>query len=436
MKLFDRYNIEHNFPRGVFLPPLGEIPPLQISSVKELSAKLHIPIVPDNSGRYEIKTASAEQVDAGALLACGLVNVFSPCSGKMAGLTQCFLPGRGECPAVIFQPEQRAFPALYDDDTPQAINPDSVSPEQIIEQIRQAAIVSLTGEPLADILTALRQQPVAAVLANAAPQEPQLNSPAAILSCYPEKVYAGLAIVRHVLQARAALLAYPWHLDIDRDFAEIWNVAAVPVSEKYPQYHPQALSQTLRRRGIIQSREMNAIFDIQSLALIERAVMAHLPAAARIVTLAGAAAHRPGHYLVPIGFALTELLTLAGLDPEEIVVIAGGSLTGQALDPQRTVIGPWDQNYTVMAKEQMGAAAGRAAFTQPQRCIRCGRCVEFCPALLDPARLNDLIETGKVRQARREGLADCLHCGLCSYCCPAKLNIHENIIMSQNSSPY
>lgn len=433
MKLFDRYNIEHNFPRGVFLPPLGEIPPLQINSVRELSPELHIPIVPDDSGRFECKAAKAGPVAAGTLLACGMINVFSPCSGKMAGLTQCFLPGRGECPAVIFQPDPAGSITLYTDNTPQAVAPDSVSAQHIIGQIRQAAVTAPGSGALADILTALRQQPVAAVVANAAPQEPQLNTPAAILSSFPEKVYAGLAIVRHVLQAERALLAYPWHLDVDRDFADIWNVTAVPVSEKYPQYHPQALSQTLRRRGIIQSRQVNAIFDIQTLALIERAVMAHQPAAARIVTLAGHAAHRPGHYLVPIGFAVTELLNLAGLDADETIVIAGGSLTGQALDPQRTVIGPWDQSYTVIAKEQLGSPAGGAAFTQPQRCIRCGRCVEFCPALLDPARINALIETGNIQQARREGLSRCLHCGLCSYCCPVKLNIHENIIMAANS---
>lgn len=424
MKLFDRYNIEHNFPRGVFLSPIGEVPSLDIIIPEIKSQTLFVPVIPDARGNYELIAPESAHVTSGELLATGLSRVLSPCGGRLDSIGSCYVPGFGNSPAYCLRTDPNACISMFLEHTGHGIFPTDAASEHVLGQIRDAGIICANGRLLSDYLSELSETHIAILIANASPPEPDFNTPAAILKNYPEKVYAGLAILRHVLGATTSMLAYPWSMTIDNEYAEMWAVKTVQVSDKYPQYHPRTLLETLRRRRLIDKQQYssNVVFDIQTLALVEQAVMANQPMTARIVTVAGNAADRPGHYLLPVGTAISDLLSIAQVCDDCKCVIAGWSLTGRAIDPTRTVVGPNCESFTVMKQ---------ASTTSPDRCTRCGRCIEFCPAALDPSKINELIEYGNFDKAQRYGLDKCLNCGLCSYCCSAGLKIHENIKMAK-----
>ena len=65
----------------------------------------------------------------------------------------------------------------------------------------------------------------------------------------------------------------------------------------------------------------------------------------------------------------------------------------------------------------------------PNECIRCGKCISFCPAKLSPVLIKDSInniENLKELQANK-----CIECGLCSYICPSKINVREYVIKAK-----
>jgi len=68
------------------------------------------------------------------------------------------------------------------------------------------------------------------------------------------------------------------------------------------------------------------------------------------------------------------------------------------------------------------------AFIPPeQNCIRCGICVEHCPAGLIPTELNaDIMRENSASFLLHNGL-DCIECGSCSYICPAKRRLSQAI---------
>ena len=58
-------------------------------------------------------------------------------------------------------------------------------------------------------------------------------------------------------------------------------------------------------------------------------------------------------------------------------------------------------------------------------CLRCGKCVEVCPAKISPVMIRDhLKDPGYL--SRLQPLK-CVECGLCSYICPAKIRVRESV---------
>lgn len=423
MKLFNRYNIERNFPRGVFLEPLGKIPPFEIRPLTGYKGELFVPIASEEKECYDILKQDGSVVMANDLLLEKPVSVFSPCGGTIHSLERVYVNYLGLCRAFCIKPDREFESHSYGRHGNISFNPYETDSSYILGMLDNAGIFCNDGRLLVDVLRGLSASKIDVVVANASPPEPDINTPAAILNTFPEKVYAGLAILRHLLAAKRTLLAYPCDIEIDTDFADMWQVQTVEVSEKYPQYHSVTLSKTLHRRKIIQKTEKCAVFDIQTLALVERAVFAHLPLTERIVTIAGDAVEDPGHYIVPVGLPVSDLLSFAGVEYYD-AVISGRSLTGTLIEPGRTVVGPFCESFTVLKN---------IPHRTSNCCNRCGRCIEFCPVKLDPIGLNDLIEKRDFETAVSYGLFDCIECGLCSYCCCSGLKIMDNIRMAKRT---
>ena len=421
MKLFDRYNIERNFPRGVFLAPMGEIPSLEIRPLTGYKGELFVPAASWEKEIFENLVTDGSAVNARDTLIENPVPAFSPCNGTVRSLEHVYVNYLGLCRAFCIRPEKEIESRSYAKHGNIAFNPAETDSSYILGMLDNAGIFCSDGRLLTDILKQLSESRVDVVIANASPPEPDINTPAAILKAYPEKVYAGLAIVKHILSAQRAVLASPYGMEMDSDFADMWQVQAIEVSEKYPQYHARPLVKTLRRRKYVARSEQCAVFDIQTLALIERAVFASLPLTERIVTVAGDAVAEPAHYIVPVGLPVSDLLAFAGVEYYG-AVISGRSLTGTVVDPGRTVVGPFCESFTVIKNMPERVS---------NRCNRCGRCIEFCPVKLDPIRLNDLVEARDFDKAESYGLFECIECGLCSYCCSAGLKILDNIRMAK-----
>jgi len=58
---------------------------------------------------------------------------------------------------------------------------------------------------------------------------------------------------------------------------------------------------------------------------------------------------------------------------------------------------------------------------QEMPCIRCGACIDVCPAQLQPQRLLQQLRADDFEQADAEGLFDCSECGRCDIVCPSRI---------------
>ncbi|MDQ7010544.1 MAG: 4Fe-4S dicluster domain-containing protein, partial [Mariprofundaceae bacterium] len=69
----------------------------------------------------------------------------------------------------------------------------------------------------------------------------------------------------------------------------------------------------------------------------------------------------------------------------------------------------------------MGNESMAEAHPEPQPCIRCGHCVEVCPAGLVPNELARFCKHDQFDKAQDYQLFDCIECGCCSYVCPSNI---------------
>ncbi|MBN1765888.1 MAG: 4Fe-4S dicluster domain-containing protein [Sedimentisphaerales bacterium] len=433
MGLISFSKVDHDFEGGIYLSPIGEEPALDaIETVDIYEGDLFLPLTAGSTSMQMIvdigqtveKNTPVARSDTGHC-------VYVPCVGTLAETTTVWVDGQPDQPAVRFKhgSEQACVEAITAQALPEPILPAKIVQDEaqrlaVLHLLERSGLTVDGGELLVSRLQRLqRQGNIKMVVANATPLEPALNTPLAILESMPAEVFAGLAIIKAWLGAEEAVVAYPHHFDINHEAAEHWQVRCLPVSEKYPQARPESVLRTLQKqRHLPPGRQTDipaVVFDIQLLLQVERIIMTGALPVDRIVTICGDGVAKPGHFLVPVGLPLNYLLKQALIRDDAECVIAGGILCGMALDPEKSVIGPGSQYITVIHRLPRSAA---------QECIRCGWCIDDCPAGIDPARLWQLSREKKTAQAAQIGLDRCIECGICSYICPAHLPLMQKII--------
>ncbi len=436
MGIFTQAKIDRDFTGGIYLPPLGEIPSLDQIETVEYRGPLLLPLYLGSASPMQMVLESGQRISRNRTIARGASGqcLFAPRAGILGPQTTAWIGHQPHQPVITLLPLSQ----LDRIDEPQNNEPLKTNPfnslaaahsqlqrkQKVLEVILEAGLLDPSqGRLFAEILRNLESHPVTTVIANATPLEYEINTPLAILRHFPEQVFAGLAILKTWLGADQAVMAYPNYFPIDKSIARQWQVRCVPVSEKYPQGTSHSVFGTLKKQGVLKRRQKNTsavVFSIQLLRQIERAVLAGRKPTERIITICGDGVAKPSHFLAPLGMPLMELLHAAQIHDHARCVALKSSLTGDPIDPENAVISSLSESFIVLQQ---------VVHPQPQRCLRCGRCIEYCPAQIDPARLLQLAEAGRFPLAVQMGAHSCIECGICSYLCPSHLRIMEHIRM-------
>lgn len=128
-----------------------------------------------------------------------------------------------------------------------------------------------------------------------------------------------------------------------------------------------------------------------------------------------------------LGTPFAELITESGGYQDGVQrLIMGGPLMGFALHDDRVPV-------TKATNCILAAGAEDLALEQPAMpCIRCGACMDVCPADLLPQQLYWHARAKEFDKAQDYHLFSCIECGCCSYVCPSRIPLVQYYRYAKN----
>ncbi len=352
------------------------------------------------------------------------VPVHAPTSGTVSAITPHITAhpsGLAEL-CVIIQPDgedrwcERAPVADYR----------QLATSELIQRIHQAGIAGLGG---AGFPTASKLQGgmngVETLILNAAECEPYITADDRLMQEHADQVIEGTQILRHLLQPKLTLIGIEDNKPeaiaaLKLALHDQPGIALRVVPTKYPSGGAKQLTKILTGKEVPHGKHSSAIGvlmqNVGTAFAIKRAIVDGEPLIERVVTLTGEALSQPGNLWARIGTPVQHLLKFAGFQPQaQQMVVMGGPLMGFTLPALNVPI-------VKISNCILAPSVSEMALQEPeQSCIRCGLCVDACPAGLLPQQLYWFSRGEEHEKARNHNLFDCIECGACAFVCPSNI---------------
>ncbi|AWK14330.1 electron transport complex subunit RsxC [Candidatus Fukatsuia symbiotica] len=326
-----------------------------------------------------------------------------------------------------------------------------LSAQQLLERIHHAGIAGLGGAgfPSATKLTSALENNHTLII-NAAECEPYITADDRLIQEHADEIVVGIRILLHILQPMqvligiednkvAAIAALKQALSKEEatqlqsmqlqtgklqtaqpPMTQPQNIQLRVIPTKYPSGGAKQLTKILTGMEIPRGKHSSSIGvlmqNIATVVAIKRAIIDGEPLIERVVTLTGDALTSPGNFWVRLGTPVRHLLAQAGFQAQpRPILIMGGPLMGFTLPSQ-------DVPIVKISNCILAPDTTEIALSEPEQpCIRCGICVDACPAGLLPQQLYWFSRGAEHEKARDHNLFDCIECGACAYVCPSHI---------------
>jgi len=361
-------------------------------------------------------------------------SVHASASGKVIKIEEHPIPhpsGMGR-PCIFIEPDGKDTPDESLEPMPDYRNTD---PSAIRERIRICGIVGLGGAVFPSFIKMARDQrnPIDTVILNGIECEPYLTNDHRLMLEKPEEILRGMDIIMHAVNAKHGIIAIednkPDAVAIIRDTLNGMSGNGIDTSQitvhvlptRYPQGGEKQLIYALTGKEIPAGRLPLHIGmlcqNVGTAKAIHDAVFLGQSLTKRIVTVSGDAVPQPGNVCVRLGTPVPILFTHHGLnDMGDVRVIHGGPMMGERLPKLDVPVVKSTNGLLAMTRDTL---CSEQAVEEP--CIRCGHCVEVCPAGLVPNELAWHCRNNQFDRGQEYDLFDCIECGCCSYVCPSHI---------------
>jgi len=299
-----------------------------------------------------------------------------------------------------------------------------LSPEELKKMVLDAGIVGMGGAtfPTHVKLSPPKEKPIDVVILNGAECEPYLTSDHRLMLEKPKEIVEGLRILMRILNVKKGHIGIEANKPdaiaaMQKAVAGSSDIEVWPVKVKYPQGAEKMLIKAVANRTVpAGGLPMDCGVVVQNVgtaAAIYDAVRFGRPLVERYVTVTGRGVKEPKNFLARIGTPFSQLIEEAGgLTGDAAKVIAGGPMMGMSQYNLDVPVIKGTSGILVLPRAEVSTKSYGP-------CIRCARCIDACPMMLQPSLLGLFIEKGHYEDARDYNLMDCFECGSCTFVCPA-----------------
>lgn len=375
-----------------------------------------------------------DMVKVGQLIAesAGFISspVHSSVSGTVTAIESRPHATRGECMAIVIQSDGKN--TLHESVKPHK-DLDSLTPDEIVEIIRDAGIVGMGGAGFPTSVKLKPPKPIDTILLNGCECEPLLTADHRVLLEYADDVVFGLKAIIKTVDAEKGLIVIednkPDAIELMKaKTADCDKIEVVVVKTKYPQGAEKMLIKHVMGRkvprGGLPADVGCVVSNISTTKAISDAIQKGMPLIERVTTITGELIKNPGNYIVKIGTNVKEMIDYCGgVTSDDVLFKAGGPMMGFVLN---------DLNVPIM-KGSNGIIAIDTDETVAQECIKCGRCVDVCPMELSPLYFAKFADNEDWQGCKDMNVMDCIECRCCEYICSSKIPLVTKIKAGKNA---
>lgn len=303
-------------------------------------------------------------------------------------------------------------------------NPETMSAEELLKAIKEAGIVGMGGAgfPTHIKLAPPKEKQIDTLIINGAECEPYLTADHRLMLETPEKIISGIQIMMKVLGVDKAFVGIednkPDAIEaVKRQAEKDSRIQVVSLHTKYPQGAEKQLIFACTGRmvpsGGLPMDAQVVVNNVATAAAISDAVLLGLPLIERICTVTGSAVVEPKNLRIKVGTLLNEIVDQCGGVKGDLgKIICGGPMMGLSSYTMGIPSTKTTSGILLMTEAE-------AAPREMSNCIKCNRCVEVCPAFLQPVYMSAYSLKDDYEGAEKFKAMDCIECGSCSFVCPA-----------------
>lgn len=304
---------------------------------------------------------------------------------------------------------------------------EELTPDEIVNIVKEKGIVGMGGATFPTYVKLKPGKPIDAVLINGSECEPYLTADHRVMLEFADEIVFGLrAMMKAVNAPEGVILIEDNKPDaialMEEKVAPYDNIRVCPAKTQYPEGAEKMLIKKVMGRSVPSGKlpaDVGCVVSNTSTAkAIADAIQKGMPLVERVVTVTGEYIREPGNYMVKLGTNVQELIDhCGGVSREDAVLKMGGPMMGAPIK---------DTNVPII-KGSNGVIAITPDVTEPQECIKCGRCMDVCPMELAPLEFYKYAALGDAEKLLKLNIMDCFSCKCCEYICSSKIPLVSTI---------
>lgn len=296
--------------------------------------------------------------------------------------------------------------------------------KEFLKTIQDCGIVGLGGSGFPTYIKYNIDKKIDTLIINAVECEPYITADFVLFREKCEEILETIDAIREINSIDEAIIAIKNSNTelkdiIDNYIGTYLKLKVIEVPNSYPMGWEKNLVKYIKKTDYSKLPMEKGIIvnNVSTIYAIYEALKYKKPLTERIVTFTGENLKRPQNVMVKIGTSAKEVIKkVGGLNNKDVTYVTAGPMMGIEVPTDDIIINCNDNCILVLDNVKQDIE---------QTCIRCGKCVENCPAKLSPVLIKDALNNSQ--KLKRLEPNRCIECGLCSYICPAKINVREKV---------
>ena len=385
--------------------------------------KIYIPLISGDDTNITILVKKGEYVYKGSIIGKRKgdfrIPIHSSVSGTVLDFEErtCFNGKKVKCVVI-----ENDFKEKIEQKLSVKRNINKYTKEEFIERLKENGIVGLGGAGFPTYVK-YEAKNINTLIVNAVECEPYITADEALAKIKCEEILETIDAILEINKIKEAIIAIKKeNVELKQAFDNFIGTYLKIKIKLVPNNYPMGWERNLIKE--VTNKEYDkypieegiVVNNISTIFAIYEALKYNKPLIERVVTFSGENLGEKRNVLIKIGTDAKEVLEQLKIKNDSIIV-AGGPMMGIKVDD------------LILSANLNCVLALNNTNNIPSICLKCGKCVEVCPAKLSPVlimktKYKNEKDIKKIKQLHPE---KCIGCGLCSYICPANLLVRERV---------